>query len=164
MQPICVQVNKRMAVLDSYKFELSNLQLGDYHFDYVLDDAFFAALEVTDILGGSVHAHADLTIGEFGHELHLQAQGDIRITCDRCLDEMTQKVTAEETFCVKEGMGDDEDTIFVEGTLDIAWLLYEMITLDLPLVHSHQEGECNPEMEKLLQTHLCTDVEDTENE
>jgi hypothetical protein len=27
-------------------------------------------------------------------------------------------------------------------------------------VHSHQDGGCNPEMDALLQDHLCTDVED----
>jgi hypothetical protein len=29
-------------------------------------------------------------------------------------------------------------------------------------VHSHQEGGCNPEMDALLQDHLCTSLEDEE--
>ena len=44
--------------------------------------------------------------------------------------------------------------------LDLAWLAYELIIVNLPLVHSHQDGGCNPDMDALLQDHLCTALED----
>ena len=44
--------------------------------------------------------------------------------------------------------------------IDLSWLAYELIIVNLPLVHSHQDGGCNPEMDALLQDHLCAEVED----
>ena len=44
--------------------------------------------------------------------------------------------------------------------VDLSWLAYELIIVNLPLVHSHQDGGCNPEMAALLQDHLCTAVDD----
>ena len=48
------------------------------------------------------------------------------------------------------------------GVLDLSWLLYELIEISLPIVHSHQPGECNPQMEELLRSHLCVQPEDPE--
>ena len=42
---------------------------------------------------------------------------------------------------------EDEQT----NTLDLSWLAYETITINLPLVHSHPDGECTPDMQQLLQ-------------
>ena len=58
---------------------------------------------------------------------------------------------------------EDEQT----DTLDLRWLAYEMITINLPLVHSHPDGECIPDMQNLLQAlgvsqddiHLSSTVE-----
>ena len=46
--------------------------------------------------------------------------------------------------------------------LDLSWLAYEIVSINIPLVHSHQAGECNKHMELLLQDHLC-DEPDPEN-
>ncbi len=152
----------------TYIVNLKTLQEGDYQYEYSLDDAFFAAINEKEILGGAVRAVVDLAVREQGCRLHLHAQGDVKITCDRCLDEMTQAVEANEALLVKLAVADDEnddEAIYVDpkgGELDLAWLLYEMIAINLPIVHSHQAGECNPQMEELLQTHLCTNLEEPE--
>ena len=56
----------------------------------------------------------------------------------------------------EDDMDLDEDT----KTLDLEWLAYELVIVNLPLVHSHQPGGCNPQMDALLQSHLCTEPED----
>ena len=77
--------------------------------------------------------------------------GQVQVTCDRCLDAMNVDVDIYE-----EEMELEEDV----KQLDLAWLAYELIIVNLPLVHSHQDGGCNPDMDALLQNHLCTALDD----
>ncbi len=154
-----------------YILDLNALQIGDYEYHYLLDDAFFAALDENEIHGGSLDATVALEVRELGCKLHLHVQGNVTITCDRCLEDMSQPIEVEESLLVKVGQepteGADDETIYVDpqsGELDLAWLLFEMIEINLPIVHSHQAGACNPLMEELLQTHLCTSSEEPEEE
>ncbi len=161
-----------MAELSTYILDLNALKIGDYEYQYTLNDAFFAALDEKEIHGGNLTAKVELAVREQGCNLHLQVAGDVTITCDRCLDDMKQAVEADEALLVKLATqptdeATDDDAIYVDprsGMLDLAWLLYEMIEINLPIVHSHQQGECNPHMEELLQTHLCTTAEEPEEE
>ena len=56
---------------------------------------------------------------------------------------MDYAVDAEDTIQPDEDEQSDE--------LDLSWLAYETITINLPMVHSHPEGECIPDMQQLLQ-------------
>jgi uncharacterized metal-binding protein YceD (DUF177 family) len=69
---------------------------------------------------------------------------------------------------------DDEQEIFSEDEesndqrpmtndkLDLSWLAYEIVSINIPIVHSHQAGECNKQMELLLHNHLCDEPEPDE--
>ncbi len=157
-----------MAQVNEYTIDLNRMPIGAHRYEYTLDDAFFDAFDSTEIKGGTIQADVELMIREMGCAIHLRVDGNVRITCDRCLDDMLQPVTADEMLLVKIGVQEEdvmEEALYVDpqvGTLDIAWLLYEMITINLPIVHSHQMGECNPQMEELLRTHLCTTMEEPE--
>jgi uncharacterized metal-binding protein YceD (DUF177 family) len=51
---------------------------------------------------------------------------------------------------------EDDDVVTVpedEGILDLSWLIYEFIILDIPIKHVHAPGKCNPAMMKVLQEH-----------
>ena len=78
----------------------------------------------------------------------------MQVTCDRCLDAMDVEVDAYE----EEWDWDEEPK-----KVDLSWLAYELIVVNLPLVHSHQDGGCNPEMDALLQNHLCTTLDEDED-
>ena len=142
-----------MAELASHIIDLSRLELGTHRFDIQLDSAFFASVEKSDVLGGEVFATAMLSLREDDYSLSMTVKGMVQVTCDRCLDEMDVMVDAEES----EWEWDDEPKL-----IDLSWLAYELIIVNLPLVHSHQDGGCNPLMDELLQNHLCTEVEDEE--
>ena len=81
----------------------------------------------------------------------------MQVTCDRCLDPMDIRMDVEERVNLEDEGEESMDKI---KTIDLDWLAYEMIVVNLPLVHSHQPGGCNPQMDALLQDHLCTDPED----
>lgn len=159
-----------MTEQNSIFINLDELTLGQHQFDYQLDNAFFEGLEQDEVIGGNCHAQVSIVAREASFSLGLHIEGQVAVTCDRCLDPMQIELDEiEDNFLVKLARedGEDDEAIYVnqeQPMLNIGWLLYEEIAVSLPVVHSHQPGECNPEMESLLQAHLCTDLADETEE
>ncbi|MGN1239834.1 MAG: YceD family protein [Paludibacteraceae bacterium] len=139
-----------MATQNPHIIELSKLEIGNYSFDYELDSEYFQSVEKSEVLSGHVQAKAELALRERDFDLRIKVGGTVQVTCDRCLDPMDLAVDAEEDMELDEGT----------ETIDLEWLAYELVIVNLPLVHSHQPGGCNPQMDALLQDHLCTMPED----
>ncbi|MBR6539684.1 MAG: DUF177 domain-containing protein, partial [Bacteroides sp.] len=72
------------------------------------------------------------------------------------LDEMEQPITSEDKFTVKFGAkyDDENESLIVipeeEGTLNVAWFMYEFIALAIPMKHVHPSGKCNNLVSKKL--------------
>ncbi len=137
----------------SHIVALDSMELGAHVFDFQLDDTYFSEIENSELLGGEVKVEAHLNLREYDFDLDIAVKGLVQVTCDRCLDEMDVAINAEEN----EWEWDEEPKL-----IDLSWLAYELIIVNLPLVHSHQDGGCNPEMDALLQSHLCTEVGEDE--
>ena len=137
----------------SHIVALDSLELGAHVFDFQLDNAYFSEIENSELLGGEVKVEAHLNLREYDFDLDIAVKGLVQVTCDRCLDTMDVAINAEEN----EWEWDEEPKL-----IDLSWLAYELIIVNLPLVHSHQDGGCNPEMDALLQDHLCTEVGEDE--
>ena len=132
---------------------LDSLEIGEHLFDFQLDNSYFSTIENSELLGGAVDVKVRLILHENDFSVDVDVMGQVQVTCDRCLDSMDVDVDIYE-----EEIELEEDT----QQLDLAWLAYELIIVNLPLVHSHQDGGCNPEMDALLQNHLCTQLDDEE--
>jgi uncharacterized metal-binding protein YceD (DUF177 family) len=132
---------------------LDKLELGEHLFDFQLDNSYFSTIENSELLGGTVDVKVRLILHEEDFSVDMDIVGQVQVTCDRCLDSMDVDVDIYE-----EEMELEDDP----KQLDLAWLAYELIIVNLPLVHSHQDGGCNPEMDALLQDHLCTALDDEE--
>ena len=137
----------------SHIVALDSMELGAHVLDFQLDNAYFSEIENSELLGGEVKVEAHLNLREYDFDLDIAVKGLVQVTCDRCLDEMDVAINAEEN----EWEWDEEPKL-----IDLSWLAYELIIVNLPLVHSHQDGGCNPEMDALLQDHLCTEVGEDE--
>ena len=137
----------------SHIVALDSMELGAHVFDFQLDNAYFSEIENSELLGGEVKVEAHLNLREYDFDLDIAVKGLVQVTCDRCLDKMDVAINAEEN----EWEWDEEPKL-----IDLSWLAYELIIVNLPLVHSHQDGGCNPEMDALLQSHLCTEVGEDE--
>ena len=146
-----------MSEQKSHIINLSTLETGHYEFDYQLDSAYFAAIEKTELLGGQVSSKAVLDLREDDFDLAMTVHGVVQVTCDRCLEPMDIRMDVEESVNLED---ESEESVEEIKTIDLDWLAYEMIAVNLPLVHSHQPGGCNPQMDALLQDHLCTEAED----
>ena len=139
-----------MSEKDHYIIDLERLPIGRHSYDITLDNAFFENLEKTEILSGNVECKATLNLREEGYQLNIAVHGTVFVVCDRCLDPMSLDIEA----------NDEGEWLEANGErLDLSWLAYEIISINIPIVHCHQEGECNKQMELLLHDHLCEEPE-----
>lgn len=149
MRPLSATTTTEMAQLNDIQLHLNELEQGKHHFFFRLDDLFIQGLpanygvDKSEITGCLIDAEADLNLRENDYSLHIAAKGSVQLVCDRCLATMSYPVNVEDDIWPDE---DEQST----DTLDLAWLTYEMIIINLPLVHSHPDGECNPDMQPLL--------------
>ena len=149
-----------MSRQDHYMIDLSRLPIGTHVFEIQLDSDFFASLEKSEILSGDVAAKIVLNLREESYQLNIAVQGTVFVVCDRCLDPMPLDIIDEQEIWSEEEENDLSS--MTTHQLDLSWFAYEIVSINIPLVHSHQAGECNKHMELLLQDHLC-DEPDPEN-
>ena len=118
-----------------------------------LDDAFFAALEQSEILGGDVEA--TLVVKRRaggGYRIAVEAKGTVRTACDRCLDEVELPIDVADEILLTDDPDAAEsnpDLVLLpntRGEYDAAWQLYEIVLSALPMIRTHPEGQCNPDM------------------
>jgi uncharacterized metal-binding protein YceD (DUF177 family) len=131
--------------------DLSRTPVGKHLYDITLDDAFFASLDKSEVLGGKVSAHVELTLREEDYALKMTVRGTVFVVCDRCLDPMPLEIDANDEMSAS--LNDAAE--LPNGEIDLSWLAYEIVSINIPIAHSHQAGECNKQMELLLHNHLC---------
>ena len=144
-----------MGNLERFKIDLKGMKADSEAFHFVLDDDYFETLDAGEVSGG--HLNASLTVKKTAGNflLTLQVEGHATVTCDRCLEPMSQFVEAASQLVVHlgESYSDDGDDITVpadEGIIDVSWFFYELTVLALPTRRVHAEGDCNPEMLRRL--------------
>ena len=141
-----------MSEQSHYIINLSRLSTGTHSFDIQLNNNFFASLEKTEILSGEVAAKVTLNLREEDYTLNIAVQGTVFVVCDRCLDPMPIEINDEQEIFSEDEPNDQ----MVNGQMiDLSWLAYEIVSINIPIVHSNQPGECNQQMELLLHDHLC---------
>jgi len=145
-----------MCSLEQFKIDLKGLTAEVTTLDFDLDNAFFDALDETEVESGSLHVSLSIRKASGFFELLFHTVGTIDIVCDRCLDLMEQPIETDNRLVVKFGStgSEDDDTVIVdenEGILDTSWFIYEFIALAIPIQHVHAPGKCNPAMTKALE-------------
>ena len=146
-----------MSEQNHHIIDLSRLPIGTHSFDIQLDDDFFASLEKSEILSGKVSAKVTLNLREEDYQLNIAVHGTVFVVCDRCLDPMPLEIDDEQEIWSAEE--DNDQSSINNHQLDLTWLAYEIVSINIPIVHSHQPGECNKQMELLLHDHLCAEPE-----
>ncbi len=159
-----------MATLEQYIIDLKAMQEDAVHLEYIVDDSFFALLETSEFQKGNAHVSLDIKKQADSFEMNFLIDGHVIVICDRCLDEMEQEISSADRLLVKFGSeyADGGDDVVIipedEGTINVAWFIYEFMALAVPMRHVHPDGECNPEMMKKLSAHLSGESEDTHEE
>ena len=137
-----------MGTLDSYKVVLRDMPSDTVSYQWHVNDDFFSAVEGPEIQQGSLDVALRVKRTSATYELEFSFEGMVKVPCDRCLGLMDQPIAAQHTLRVRLGseFEDDGETITVheqDGELNVAWNLYELIALEIPMRHVHPEGECS---------------------
>ena len=162
-------MNKIDGYLKQFVIQFSGLKIGRHDYEFELGDLFFEHFKIEDVNNGKVHAEFSLLKRENGLELDFEFSGTLDGACDRCLESLEFPIEGENSIQVKFGdkHSEENDELFViapeEYQIDIAPLLYEFISLQVPLRKVHEEDECNPEVMARLQI-SSTEVDEEEND
>ena len=155
-----------MSKFDAYKLPLKSLTVGKHEFEYQLDTNWFALIDGPEVQKGDVHASVSVNYTGLLYEVNFAVKGIVEVPCDRCLEDMPLPVEQESRLIAKFGAEyaeEGEDVIVVpeaEGELNIAWFLYEIIALAIPIKHVHLPGQCNKAMSSKLKKHLAKSFSD----
>ncbi|OJV36271.1 MAG: hypothetical protein BGO29_03705 [Bacteroidales bacterium 36-12] len=156
------------------KFGLYNIVLKDITdssvrvFEFDLNDEYFAKIDSPEVKKGQIKAEVFVQKRITTYELNIKLDGFIIIPCNRCLDEMEQPIRYDDKIEVKFGKNFSEENEIVivpeaDGSINIAWFLYEFIVLNIPIKHVHLPGECNKGMVDKLKRHITRQKDDEED-
>lgn len=135
-----------MGKLDGYKVDLKGMATDTVSYRWQADNDFFSAVQGSDIKQGLLDVALRVKRTSGAYELEFQLQGEVEVTCDRCLESMNQPIDA---FCtlrvvMGEDFVDDGDVVVIperEGVINVAWNIYEFAALQIPLRHVHPDCE-----------------------
>ena len=143
-----------MCSLELLKIDLKGFKADQQVLEYNLGDEFFGALDGSQLEHGALHVSVSIRKMTGFFELQFHTEGVVTVSCDRCLDDMDQPISADNSLVVK--LGDtysDDDTVTIdehEGILDLSWFIYEFTMLAIPIKHVHAPGKCNSAMTQKL--------------
>ena len=157
-----------MSKFGQYNIVLKDITDGTRVNEYELDDVYFAKIDSPEVQKGKVRAKVSVVKKTDVYEISFNLEGTILIPCNRCLDDMEQYIKHSEKIQVKFGKTYSEDNEIViipesEGSINVAWFLYEFIVLNIPIKHIHAPGECNKNMVDKLKRHITRQKDDTED-
>jgi uncharacterized metal-binding protein YceD (DUF177 family) len=132
-----------MKALKAYTIPFVGLKLGEHHFDYHIDNAFFHKFEYEEFNAVDVAVNLRLEKKTRLLELSFIAKGTVNVNCDVSNEPYDQEI--EDTFdlVVKFGdtYNDDNDDILIlphgEFEINVAQYIYELIILALPIKRTH---------------------------
>ncbi len=159
----------QMGRLDIYNVELKGVKEKPVSYGWTVGQDFFEAVQAEDVRRGNVDIALTLTKRSGLFYLSFVLTGAVTVTCDRCLDDMSLDIDTNGEIKVRLGddFADDGDVIVVpekDGSINVAWYIYEFIALAIPIKHVHAPGKCNKGMMDKLGGHLVGDGEDNSEE
>jgi uncharacterized metal-binding protein YceD (DUF177 family) len=147
-----------MKDVNSYILAFKSLSSGKHIFTFDIDDTFFDLFENSEIEHGNFSIEVFLEKRTALLEFFIKINGNVKVVCDRCLDELELPVNYEGRLLVKfshvqDDVDDADDVIIIEpaeNEIDLSQFLYDSINISLPMQRVHPEEQCNKEMiEKL---------------
>ena len=148
-----------MGKFTAFKLPLKSLTKGTHSFDYHLDKQFFANMENTDVRDADINVRLTVDYNGDVYALTFVVSGEVLLLCDRCLDEMQFPIDANYRLTVKYGddYNDDSDEVLEipsgDAGINVAYMLYDTVTLAIPIKHVHPMGKCNRAMSAILKKH-----------
>lgn len=150
-----------------FVINFGSLTTGEHEFEFEVDDSFFKKFENSIIEKGQVDVLVVVDKKDNMLMLDFTMQGNVIVTCDRCLEDLELEIEGYNELIIKVGEANEElsETVVVvsskEHEIDIAQYIYEFITLIIPMRNVHDEESngqiCDPEILKEIDKHLIQD-------
>jgi uncharacterized metal-binding protein YceD (DUF177 family) len=164
---------KDMSLLgkfDTYKIDLKSLSIGVHEMEYLLENKFFANIDMPELQKGKVNVHLTVKHSKAMTEMNFVIEGVVYVPCDRCLDDVEIPIETKNRLIVKIGKeySEESDEIVVipadEGAINVAWYLYEFVALAIPIKRVHAPGKCNKTMSSKLKKHAAKNISGEEED
>ena len=146
-----------MSKIAEYIIPYKGLSEKVHLFDFDLDDSFFSMFTTSEIQKGKLTAKIELDRRPNFLVLLIQIEGNVTVSCDRCLEDMIYPILVKRNLIVKfstdETLEDEDELVYLkpEQELNLAQFFYEFICLSLPYKRTHKKiSDCNPEMVKKI--------------
>lgn len=153
------QLTIPMGKFSQFKLPLKSLPKGAHEFEYHLDKQFFTNMESPDVRDADVNVGLVVTYKNDVYDLAFTIKGTVVVPCDRCLDDLPLDIDT--TYGIKVKYGDDyredsDDLMEIpesDNYLNVAYMIYDTVSLAIPIKHVHPLGKCNRAMSSLLKKH-----------
>ena len=156
-----------MGKFDAYRIDFRNIDQAEVRInEYLLDNKFFIDIDGTEIQKGKVNVTLKIAHKVASFELLFHISGSVYVSCDRCLDDMEIPIETDSRLIVKLGKeyAEESDEVLIisedDGTLNLAWFLYEFVALAIPMKRMHPPGKCNRTMTSKLKKHSAKRLDD----
>lgn len=133
-----------MDSLLPYQIPVKGLGPGVHTFEYLVDAAFFAAFPDASVREGQVEVVLTLDKRPNLLDLHFAISGTVHTDCDRCNAPIDLPIEGEQHLLVKYSVEDkepeDADVMYLHPEapkLDVSGLVYEFVTLAIPLIKTY---------------------------
>ena len=141
-----------------FDIQLLKLKNGVHEYDYSIGKSFFDLYEKSSLHDGELEVKLSLEKNEATNLLNFSLNGNIKLECDRCLDEIAYPVKATYLLTVKvsdKEQPDAEDILVIptnNQVVNVADTIYEIVNLALPLRRLCEDinKKCNEETIKKL--------------
>jgi len=145
-----------MEALKEHTIAFSGLADGAHEFKFNLDPEFYTATGDEDLNGGQVTVDVKLEKSNTLLVADMHLKGTLALHCDRCdgpldfpIDGKQQQIyrlTGEDDF-------EDDELVSLDSrahSINLTHYIYECLRLALPIRHVHPTGQCDPEVEQVL--------------
>jgi uncharacterized protein len=140
LQPFCKKVNK---VISNFDINIHGLEEKSYEYQFEGSDSFFACFEQDIVEGGDFKINLKLEKTATLIRLKFEIDADLKLICDRSLEQFTENFKISENHIYKFGDSAQEMTDEMEiipfGTpkINIASLISDYILLSVAMKHVH---------------------------
>ena len=147
--------------MDDYSIVIKGVEDGIHSFDFNIKDAFFKKFKHSEITNADILANVILEKKNNKTVLIFNISGQINnLLCDLCAEEISIEIQTKNKMIVQEKpeyVESNDEIIYIasnENQVNIATLLFELITVSLPTKRRHKisngVSECNKEMLHLI--------------
>ena len=136
--------------------DIKSLALGAHSQQFNVGKDFFESFGGGDVIDAELLVCVNVTKSSGWIKVDCNITGNVVVECDRCLAELRMPVDISAPFTVKfssVALGEDEeygDEVIVlnpsDGELELDQIIYDYVTLSLPMKKVHPDGECDQQM------------------